>query len=295
MLRRAAALFVIALCASAAAAQSIVTYAGGGTLDGQLVSDILASGASGIALDGAGNLLVAMRLSGQVLKINATTHVVTTVAGNGAAGYAGDRGLAVNATLRQPFGLALDSVGNLFIADSQNNVVRRIDAATGIITTFAGGGTPNGIGDGGPATAAVLGDPIGLVISRGSLYITEDAYNANRVRRIDLTTGVITTVAGATDGRLGGFGGDGGPATAALFNNPLGIAADGSGNLYVADFTNARVRRIDLNGNISTYAGGGAVGNVGDGVPATSADLTGVIAVAFDRNGNLLLSATGQG
>src|ERR1700682_322461 len=115
MLRRVAALLVAALCTLGVRGQSIVTYAGGGTLDGQLISDILASGASGIALDGAGNLIVVMRLSGQVLKINATTHVVTTLAGNGASGFAGDRGLAVNATLRQPIGVVLDGAGNVFV------------------------------------------------------------------------------------------------------------------------------------------------------------------------------------
>ena len=293
MVRRVAVLFAVALFAAGVYGQSIVTYAGGGTLDGQLLSDILASGASGITLDGAGNIIVVMRLSGQVLKANATTHVVTTLAGNGASGFAGDGGLAVNATLRQPFGVALDGAGNIFVADTNNNVVRRIDAATGIITTYAGGGTPNDIGDGGPATAAQLGGPIGVAIDRGALYITENAYNANRVRRVDMATGIITTIAGATDGSRGGFGGDGGPAKNAIFNNPLGIAIDPAGNIFVADDDNARIRRIDLNGNISTYAGGGAAGNVADGIPATTADLGAPIALAFDRNGNLLLSATG--
>ncbi len=293
MLRRALCVCAVLLCASGAAAQSIVTYAGGGTLDGQLISDIVASGASGIALDGAGNLIVVMRLSGQVLKIDAATHVVTTLAGNGASGFAGDRGLAVNAVLRTPYGVALDAAGNVFIADTNNGRVRRVDAKTGIITTYAGGGTPSDIGDNGPAASARLGNPFGLAIDRGFLYITEDAYNANRVRRVNMATGIITTVAGATDGSLGSFAGDGGPAKDARFDNPLGIAIDPAGNIYVADDNNGRIRRIDVNGTVSTYAGGGAQGNVADGVAATAADLGSPVSLAFDRNGNLLLSATG--
>jgi len=156
--------------------------------------------------------------------------------------------------------------GNIFVADTNNNVVRRIDAATGIITTYAGGGTPNDIGDGGPATAAQLGGPIGVAVDRGALYITESAYNANRVRRVDMATGIITTVAGTTDGSRGGFAGDGGPARNAILNNPVGMAIDPAGNLYVVDNGNERIRRIDVNGNISTYAGGGAAGSFADGI-----------------------------
>src|SRR5258707_12700769 len=179
MLRRALSVCAVLLCASGAAAQSIVTYAGGGTLDGQLISDIVASGASGIALDGAGNLIVVMRLSGQVLKIDAVTHVVTTLAGNGASGFAGDRGLAVNAVLRTPYAVVLDAAGNLFIADTNNGRVRRVDAKTGIITTYAGGGTPSDIGDNGPAASPRLRNPLGLALDRRLLYFTEDAYITN--------------------------------------------------------------------------------------------------------------------
>src|SRR5258708_24389633 len=132
MLRRVAAFLVVVLCSSGLRGQSIVTYAGGGTLDGQLISDIVASGASGIALDGTGNLIVVMRLSGQGLKIDAATHVLTTLAANGASGFAGDRGLAVNAVLRTPYAVVLDAAGNLFIADTNNGRVRRVAARTGI-------------------------------------------------------------------------------------------------------------------------------------------------------------------
>src|SRR5258708_3914865 len=246
-----------------------------------------------MALDGAGNLIVVMRLSGQVLKIDAVTHVVTTLAGNGASGFAGDRGLAVNAVLRTPYAVVLDAAGNLFIADTNNGRVRRVDARTGIITTYAGGGTPSEIGDNGPATSARLGNPIGLAIDRGFLYITEDAYNANRVRRVNMTTGIITTVAGATDGSLGSFAGDGGPAKDARFNNPLGIAIDPAGNIYVADDNNGRIRRIDVNGTVSTYAGGGTRKYGSDGVYPTTAESRTPVSLASDRHRDQLPIAAG--
>ena len=292
VVRRLTWAVTITLIALVAHAQSIVTVAGGGTLDGQLVSNVPINGPENIKFDHAGNIYVASRYDGQVLEIDAVTRVVKVIAGNGAAGFTGDGGLASRATLRQPSGLALDADDNLFIADTLNNRIRRVDAKTGIITTFAGGGTPDsGIGDGGAATAAILGTPVGLTIDRGFLYITEQAYDSNRVRRVNLSTGVIDTIAGKTDGSRGAFSGDGGPAINADLDSPNDIAADADGNLYIADTGNIRVRRIDTNGIITTYAGGGAQGTFDDGIPATSADLNVVTEIAFDRGGNLLVAA----
>jgi sugar lactone lactonase YvrE len=270
-------LLVAVACATVLRAQSIVTFAGGGTLDGQRATDIPTSGPRGVALDRAGNVYIVASAGEQVLRVDAATGIVSTVAGNGAAGFTGDGGLAVNAALRQPSTVVLDSDGNLYIADTGNNRVRRVDAKSGFISTYAGEGTPpqGTIGDGGPATAAWVGRPFGLTIFGGALYITEQDYNANRVRRVDMATGKISTVAGSTDSSaLGGFGGDGGPAKDALLDTPLGIAADAAGNLDFVDAGNQSVRRIDTGGTINTIA---------------KLDLATV--VAFDRDGNLLVAA----
>lgn len=275
-------------------AQSIRTVAGGGTVDGQLASAIHTDGPRGITTDANGNVYVVVSLAGQVLRIDAVTRLVTTIAGNGSSGFGGDDGLATNATLRQPEGLAFDAAGNLYIADTENDRIRRVDAKSGIITTFAGGGNPpeGTIGDGGPARDAFVGNPWGLLIRGGALYFTEEAYNAHRVRKVDLATGVITTVAGKAESSRGGFGGDNGPAKDAIFgeNGPLAIVADAAGNLFVADNGNNRVRRIGTDGIITTVAGGAAADHFGDGGPATAAFLDGVLSLVLDRAGNLLIS-----
>ena len=155
------ALLAIVVCTTLRA-QSILTAAGGGTLDGQRALDIPTYGPRGIAFDRAGNVYLAT-FGGQVLEIGAATGIVTTVAGNGAAGFTGDGGLAINAALRQPQNIALDSDGNVYIADTENDRVRRVDAKTRRITTFAGGGSPpeGQIGDSGPATEALVARPWG--------------------------------------------------------------------------------------------------------------------------------------
>ena len=292
--RRLSTALLLSLAALGADAQSILTVAGGGTLDGQRVSDAPISEPGGAAFDRSGNFYVVSRSGGQVLKIDAVTRVVTVVAGNGASGFTGDNGPAVSATLRQPGEVALDANDNIYIADTQNGRVRRVDAKTGIITTYAGGATPadGSIGDGGQATAAELDSPWGLLVDRGFLYITEQAYNAHRVRRINIATGVIDTFAGKNDNTsLGGFSGDNGPAKNAELNRPFGIAADSAGNIYFADSQNKRVRRVDTSGTITTYAGGGPQGNTGDGIQATDAYFDYVTVVAFDKDGNLLIAA----
>ncbi|MBU2008401.1 MAG: hypothetical protein KJ624_00905 [Chloroflexi bacterium] len=161
----------------------------------------------------------------------------------------GDGGPATAAQLSGPVGLALDS-GSLYIADGGNNRVRRVDLATGTITTFAGTGEGGYGGDGGPATAAQLSSPRGLAVDSGNLYVADSGNN--RIRRVDLATGTITTFAGTGEG---GHGGDGGPATAAQLSSPRGLALD-SGNLYVADSGNNRIRRVNLSARtITTFAG----------------------------------------
>ena len=172
------------------------------------------------------------------------------MAGTGSRGYSGDGGPAVKAQLDQPQGFAFDSAGNLYISDSANNRVRRVDGK-GVITTVAGNGEHGYSGDGGPATNARLSDPYGLVFdARGNLYVAEP--DEGVVRRID-KNGVITTVAGT--GKPG-LSGDGGPATKAKLNSPFGLALDAAGNLYIADNGNGRIRKVDRRGVITTFFNG---------------------------------------
>ena len=230
-----------------------------------------------LAADGAGGFYVADAGHSVVCHVTASGQA-TTAAGNGAAGWLGD-GMAATATeLYTPSGVAVDGSGNLYIADRWNQRVRKVTAATGIISTVAGNGVEGYAGDGGPATAAQLDFPTGVAVdSSGHLYITDS--KSNHLRVVNLSTGTISTAAG---NGTAGYAGDGGPATAATLNFPTGVAVDSSGNVAVADTNNNRVRKIAAkNGVISTQAGTGAGGFSGDGGPATKAALFQPQGVAF--------------
>ena len=238
-----------------------------------------------MALDGAGNLYIADRQNQRIRKVDAAG-VISTVAGDGTFGYGGDGGPAAAAQLGAPFGVALDGAGNLYITDTFNNRIRKVDAA-GVISTVAGDGMRGYGGDGGPAAAAQLFLPTGVALDgAGNLYITDTSNN--RIRKVD-AAGVISTVAG--DGTRG-YGGDGGPATAAQLSSPYGVALDGAGNLYIADTRNDRIRKVDASGAISTVAGDGTQGYSGDGGPATAAQLRLPYGVALDGAGNLYIADT---
>jgi DNA-binding beta-propeller fold protein YncE len=170
------------------------------------------------------------------------------VAGGGRAGFVGDGGLATNALLSGPTGVAIDSTGNLFIADSRNHRIRRLDRSTGVITTVAGTGNPGFSGDGGPGVLAWLNGPSGVAVDQDQNLLIADSHN-KRIRRVDAKTGIIATVAGT--GKAG-FSGDGGPATAARLDAPTGVAVDARGNLYIADLFNRRIRRVDASTGIMT-------------------------------------------
>ncbi|HYT40610.1 MAG TPA: DNRLRE domain-containing protein [Acidimicrobiia bacterium] len=204
-----------------------------------------------MAADAAGNVYIVDTENHRVRKVD-THGIITTIAGTGSAGYGGDGGPAASARLNTPHGIGSDPAGNVYVADPQNQRIRRIDAATGIITTVAGTGSAGFSGDGGPATSARLNYPKGTEIAPdGNLYIADN--NNHRVRRVDLGTGVITTVAGTG---TAGFSGDGGPATDARLDEPRNIAFDSAGRLYIVDQNNGRIRRVDTDGRISTFASG---------------------------------------
>ena len=196
----------------------------------------------------------------------------------------GDGGPATSASLREPFGVALDGAGNLCIADRRNHRIRKVDTS-GIITTVAGIGSFGFSGDGGPATSASLANPAGVALdAAGNLFIADGSNN--RVRKVD-TSGIITTVAGNGSS---GFSGDGGPATSANLGTPFGVALDGSGNLFISVQGNQRIRQVDASRIITTVAGNGISGFSGDGGPATSASLAFPAGVAVDGTGNLFIA-----
>jgi sugar lactone lactonase YvrE len=291
---RDAVVLVLLLCATGSFGQSIQTFAGGGTDDGRLATEVALFEPRGVAYDSAGNLYIVEQGSSLVRRVDAKTGTVTTIAGNGGAGFAGDGGPAKNSTLNNPGGIAIAGNGDIYIADMRNGRVRKIDGSTAVISTVAGRGSerPDGtLGDNGPAVDAVVRFPWGLWLDRGALYITEVGYLGQRLRKLVLSTGVITTVGGALDGTEG-YEGDGQAASKAKFSNPLGVAVDSAGNVFVADAGNNRVRRIDATtGIIDTYAGGGnPADGVGDGGAATAAKLDTPTALTIDAAGNLLIA-----
>jgi len=300
------------------------------------------SHARGLALDRAGNLLIAEASAHRIRKVS-PEGVISTVAGNGTRGFSGDGGLATTAQLNLPGGVAVDAQGNLFIADSNNQRIRKV-APDGMISTVAGNGVSGFGGDGGPAASAMIGETLGIAAdAKGNLFIA-DARN-QRVRQIT-PNGIINTVARITqagwfgspvgvavdeagnlfvadsffhtiwknpqdglsavagDCRLafnsdtlhylypcnGGFRGDGGPATAALLLGPSAVAVDATGNLFIADSYNNRIRKVTPNGVIGTVAGNGTERFTGDDGPATAALLNNPTDVAVDAAGNLFIA-----
>jgi trimeric autotransporter adhesin len=268
----------------------ISTVAGNGTRgfsgDGGPATAARLAGPTGVAFDAAGNLYIADTANQRIRKIT-SDGVISTVAGNGIQGFGGDGGPAATAELNVPFGVAVDSIGNLYIADSYNSRIRRV-TATGVISTLAGDGTPWFGGDGGLATAAQVKYPVDVAVdSAGNLYIAD---SSQRIRKVT-PAGVITTVAG---NGTAGFSGDGGTAAAALLNYPADVAVDTANNLYIADSLNARIRRVDASGVIRTIAGGGTSETAGDGGPATAARLNFPVSVGLDSAGNLYVAESNR-
>ncbi len=274
---------------------TINTVAGNGAAgysgDGGAATSAEFNGENDVAVDGFGNLYIADMYNNRVRMVNASTGVISTVAGNGTQGYSGDGGAATSAELNWPSAVVLDSSGNLYIADSNNNRIRVVNASTGVISTVAGNGTQGYSGDGGAATSAEFNTPDGLALdSGGNIYIA-DLFN-DCIRMVNASTGVISTVAG---NGTPGYSGDGGLATSAEINYPQGVAVDSSGNIYIADYYNDVIRKVTAStGVISTVAGNGTVGFSGDGGAATSAELAYPDGVAVDRAANIYIADAGN-
>jgi uncharacterized protein (TIGR03437 family) len=240
---------------------------------------------AGMAIDAAGNLLVADEGADRVVSVTPSGSV-TVVAGNLCNGTTNDGGPATNAAV-YPAAVATDASGSFYIADRGNGKIRKV-AANGTISTLAGNGGPFFSGDGGPATAALLSVGGIAADSAGNVYVSDS--QTSRVRKI-ASNGTISTIAGIG---TAGFSGDGGPASSAQLNVPAGIAVDSGGNVYVADYQNQRVRKISGGGTIATVAGSGVAGFSGDGGPATQANLNGPVSVAVDSSGNLWIADSGN-
>jgi sugar lactone lactonase YvrE len=272
----------------------ITTVVGNGTAgylgDGGLAAGAELSAPRGVAADNAGNLFIVDTVNNCIRKV--TNGVITTIAGIGGSsneGYSGDGGAATNANLYQPTAVSADSSGNLFIADNGNSVIRKVDT-NGVITTVAGNNSSLGYsGDGGPATDAGLFYPSGVAVDgSGDLFIADTIDSL--IRKVD-TNGIITTVAGSGVYNYG-YGGDGGAATDATLNQPDVVAVDTFGNLFIADTSNNRVRKVDTNGIITTVVGDGSSGYSGNGTAATNASLNQPAAVLVDAAENLFVADT---
>jgi uncharacterized protein (TIGR03437 family) len=247
---------------------------------------------AGVTVDPAGNLLIADPSNNRVRKVTAGG-TITTAAGSGVAGFSGDGGPATSASLKSPQAATVDRSGNLCISDSGNQRIRRV-SPSGTITTLAGNGTQGFSGEGGAATNATLKSPTGEAAdTAGSLYFADR--DNQRIRKVG-SDGTITTVAGDgfNESGQGRFAGDGGPATAASLSNPVGVALDSAGNLYIADVSNNRIRKVGLGGSITTVAGNGKDGVSGDGGSATEASLSSPKGVAVDQAGSLYIADTGN-
>ncbi|MBI3378080.1 MAG: hypothetical protein HY035_06750 [Nitrospirae bacterium] len=268
-------------------ARIIDTIAGNGQSgfsgDGGPATQAMLSNPYGAVVDSAGNIYIADLSNQRVRKVDAAG-IITTAAGNGQGGFSGDGGAATQASFQYPFGIAVDSAGNIYITDTSNHRIRKVDTS-GVITTVAGNGQYGFSGDGGSAIQARLYYPFGVTVDTvGNIYIAD--LGNQRIRKVD-TNGVITTAAG--DGESG-FSGDGGPAISARLNNPYGVTADNAGNIYIADFQNQRIRKVDTSGIITTVAGNGQYGFSGDGGPATQAMLYYPFGVAVDSAGNIYIA-----
>ncbi len=259
----------------------ISTFAGNGTQgfsgDGGAATSAEINQPTEVYADAAGNIYIS---GDSRIRIVNTSGIISTFAGNGISGFSGDGGQATVAEFNTVGGVTQDPSGNFYIADGNNHRIRMVNTS-GIISTFAGNGTPGYNGDGAPATSKELNYPVSVSAdAAGNVYIGD--YFNDRVRMVN-TSGVISTYAG---NGTPGFSGDGGAASSAELNWPDGIFVDGSGNLFISDEVNVRIRMVNTSGIISTIAGNGIQGFSGDGGPATAAEMDNIMGVSLDIYGN---------
>ncbi len=278
-------IFILAFSKS----QNIYTFAGTGTLgfsgDGGPAIAAQISDPSGIAFDLSGNMYFADRSNHRIRKIT-TSGIISTIAGTGTLGFSGDGGPANIAQINNPYGVAIDPLGNIYFSDNANYRIRKIDLA-GNINTIAGTGVSGLLGDGGPANLAQLNSPTGMYIDNSSNIFFIDG---NTVRKID-ASGNINRVAGD-----GGYGttGDGGLATAAKFQSPMGVITDAASNVYIADSYSSRIRMINGSGIINTISGDGFPGYSGDGGLANLAQINNPYCLTKDASGNIYFGDFGN-
>jgi len=284
------ALAITTLIATTAHAQlKIKTLAGinvfGNSGDGGTATSAKISSPYELCVDNAGNIYFPSQ--NRIRKVDAATHIISTIAGNDTAGFAGDGGLATNAKLTNPSAICLDGSGNIYISDGGNHRIRKIDGTTGIITTVVGSGTAGYGGDGGAATAAYLGSPAGIAVDgSGNIYFSDYLH----IRKV--SGGTINNFAGTG---LPGHTGDGGAAISATFGEYIGgIWLDASGNMYVCDPSNYSVRKITSSGTISTIAGTpgttATTSGQGDGGLATAAAFKQPQGISVDGSGNVYIA-----
>ena len=266
---------------------------GGYSGDGGPATAAELSGPVSIAVNAAGDLYISDSFNNVIRKVTASTGIIATVAGTGASGYRGDGGPATSAALYWPEGVAIDSSGNIYFADAYNNVIRKVTAATGIISTVAGNGYGAGQGyggyggDGGPATSAELYLPEGVALdSAGNIYFADMGNCA--VRKVTASTGIVSAIAGMG---MQGTSPDGGPASAARLTYPVGVSVDKNRNVYFSESGNFVVRTVAAStGIIGTIAGNGTQGFAGDGGPASSAEFFYPLGVALDKAANIYVT-----
>lgn len=267
------------------------TGVGGHAGDGGLAINARLYGPSGITIDNAGNIYIIEQYNSTIRKIDASTGIISTICGiaDYNTNYSGDGGPAILARLDRPTDIDVDTDGNLYIADYDNNVVRKITASTGIITTIAGKwpGSTGYTGDGGPATNALLNQCSRVFVDASKNVFIGDQNN-NVIRKVNAANGIISTIAGTG---VAGYSGNGGPVLQARFNNPTGMAMDAAGNLYIADAYNQMIRRVDATtGIVTTIAGNGNQGYTGDNGPALNATFYRPVDIAVATNGDIYIA-----